>query len=213
MLEIQHLTRPGLAPVDMNLVEAECVAVSGPSGSGKSLLMRAIADLDPNSGDVRLDGRPRDAMPAPDWRRDVVYVPAEAGWWADRVADHFPDPGSATAMAERLGLPADAVGWEIARLSTGERQRLALIRAFLTRPKVLLLDEPTSGLDPEATDKVESLMLERIGGGLSVLLATHDEAQAARLASRRYAIEKGVLRAVAPPGGGTGGSSGAGGGS
>jgi len=56
----------------------------------------------------------------------------------------------------------------------------------------------------EATDKVESLMLERIGGGLSVLLATHDGAQAARLASRRYAIEKGVLRVVHPPGAGGG---------
>jgi ABC-type multidrug transport system ATPase subunit len=102
-----------------------------------------------------------------------------------------------------LGLSTDAFGWEVARLSTGERQRLALIRAFLIRPRVLLLDEPTSGLDPEAANKVENLLLERIAGGLAVLLATHDADQAARLSSRRYGIEGGVLRAIGPEGPGS----------
>lgn len=200
VLEIRQLTRPGLEPVDLSLGKGECIAVSGPSGSGKSIFMRAIADLDPNAGEVSLDGRPRDAAPAPDWRRLVVYVPAEAGWWADRVAEHFPDPDIAAPMAVRLGLPADAMAWEVARLSTGEKQRLALTRAFMTMPKVMLLDEPTSGLDPEATAKVEGMLLERIGGGVAVMLVTHDGAQAARLAARRYAMEKGVLRALDAPG-------------
>ena len=199
VLEIQHLTRPGLAPVDISLAKGECITVSGPSGSGKSILMRAIADLDPNTGEVSLDGRPRDAVPAPDWRRAVVYVPAEAGWWADRVVDHFPDPDIAAPLIIRLGLPADALGWEITRLSTGEKQRLALTRAFLTAPKVLLLDEPTSGLDPEATAKVESMLHELIGQGVAVIMVTHDGAQAARLEARRYAMEKGLLRALDTP--------------
>ncbi len=196
VLEIRHLSRPGLGPVDLSLGRGECIALSGPSGSGKSIFMRAIADLDPNSGEVSLDGRSRDAAPAPDWRRKVVYVPAEAGWWADRVADHFPDPDIATPVAVRLGLPADALSWEIQRLSTGEKQRLALTRAFLTTPKVMLLDEPTSGLDPEATAKVEGMLRERIGLGVAVMLVTHDAAQAERLAAWRYGMEKGVLRAI-----------------
>jgi ABC-type iron transport system FetAB ATPase subunit len=138
-------------------------------------------------------------MLAPDWRREVVYVPAEAGWWADRVGEHFPDPDTAAAMAARLGLPADAMGWEVARLSTGEKQRLALSRAFLTAPKVLLLDEPTSGLDPDATVKVEGMLQEFIGDGVAIMLVTHDGAQAERLAGRRFVMEKGVLSALDAP--------------
>ena len=198
MLEIRNLTRPGLAPVDLSLEDGECIAVSGPSGAGKSILMRAIADLDPNTGEVSLDGQSRDAVPAPVWRSDVIYVPAEAGWWSDRVAAHFQDPDLALPLAVRLGLPADAMGWEISRLSTGERQRLALVRAFQAAPKVLLLDEPTSGLDPEAIAKVESMLHERIGQGLGLVVVTHDAAQAARLATRRIAIDKGVLSPVDP---------------
>jgi len=200
VLEIQNLTRPGLAPVDLSLLRGECIALSGPSGSGKSILMRAIADLDPNTGEVSLDGRPRGAVSAPEWRRNVVYVPAEAGWWAERVADHFSEPEIAAVLAVRLGLPEDSFAWEIARLSTGEKQRLALVRAFMTAPKVMLLDEPTSGLDPEATAKVEGLLHERIGEGVAMIVVTHDGAQAARLAARQYAMEKGVLRSIDAPG-------------
>jgi ABC-type phosphate transport system ATPase subunit len=60
-------------------------------------------------------------------------------------------------------------------------------------PKVLLLDEPTSALDSEATAKVESLLHEMIGSGVTVILVTHDKAQAARMSSERYLIEKGAL--------------------
>ena len=201
MLEIQNLTRPGLAPANLSLHRGECVALSGPSGSGKSIFMRAIADLDPNTGEVSLDGRPREAVAGPDWRRDVVYVPAEAGWWGDRVAAHFPEPDIAVVLAMRLGLPEDVMAWEIARLSTGEKQRLALVRAFMTTPKVMLLDEPTSGLDVEATAKVESLLHERIGEGVALIVVTHDGGQASRLAARRLSIEKGVLRALNGAGG------------
>jgi len=199
VLEIKRLSRPGLEPVDLRLGRGECIALGGPSGSGKSIFMRAIADLDPNSGKVTLDQRARADMLAPDWRREVVYVPAEAGWWADRVGEHFPDPDTAAVMATRLGLPADAMGWEVARLSTGEKQRLALSRAFLTAPKVLLLDEPTSGLDPDATVKVEGMLQEFIGDGVAIMLVTHDGAQAERLAGRRFVMEKGVLSALDAP--------------
>jgi ABC-type iron transport system FetAB ATPase subunit len=102
-------------------------------------------------------------------------------------------------MAVRLGLPVEAMEWEVARLSTGEKQRLALSRAFLTTPKVLLLDEPTSGLDPDATAKVEGLLRERIDSGVAVMLVTHDRDQAARLAARRFVMEKGVLSAMDAP--------------
>ncbi len=212
MLKIRRLSRLGLQPVDLDLARGECIAFSGPSGAGKSILLRAIADLDPNEGEVSLDGHSRESVPAPDWRRKVVYVPAEAGWWADRVDGHFPEPDIAAPLMMQLGLSAEALGWEVARLSTGEKQRLALTRAFLTSPKVLLLDEPTSGLDPETAAKVEGMLHERRGQGLSVILVTHDVEQTARMASRRFEMKKGVLTALEGPGDGDGNGPGDGGG-
>ncbi len=200
MLKIRNLTRPGLMPVNLDLAKGECVALGGPSGSGKSILLRAIADIDPNQGDVSLEGQARHQMPAPAWRKHVCYVPAEAGWWADRVAGHFPDPDIARPLIGRLGLSPEALDWEITRLSTGEKQRLALARALLVAPKVMLLDEPTSGLDPETSLKVENMLHERLQDGAAMVIVTHDAAQAERMAKRRLKMEKGQLSPVSGDG-------------
>ena len=178
----------------LDVAAGECVAIMGPSGSGKSRLLRAIVDLDPNEGQVSLDGRSRETLAAPDWRRAIAYVPAESGWWDERVAPHFPDGGLSPAGLAAVGLPEAAGQWLVARLSTGERQRLALLRALAHEPKVLLLDEPTSGLDGEGTAKVEALLREELARGVSILLVTHDPTQADRLAQRRFRMEDGVLR-------------------
>ena len=201
MLKIRGLGRPGLEPVDLDVAPGECVAVSGPSGAGKSILLRAIADLDPNDGQVSLKDQPREAMPAPDWRRRVMYVPAESGWWSERVADHFADPDMAAPLAARLGFEPGALDWEVSRLSTGEKQRLALARALMMSPEVLLLDEPTSGLDPETAVKVESMLHERAADGIGILIVTHDAQQANRLALRRFHMAKGKLTPERPAGG------------
>ncbi len=74
MLRERQLQRPGLAAAGFDLADGECLTVRGPSGAGKTLLLRALADLDPNHGEVHLDGQARDAMPAPQWRRRVVQV-------------------------------------------------------------------------------------------------------------------------------------------
>ena len=85
-------------------------AVMGPSGSGKSLLLRQVADLDPGEGEVELDGAPRSGMAGYEWRRQVIYCQAEAGWWEERVAAHFDDAAAAVGLVERLGLAPENAG-------------------------------------------------------------------------------------------------------
>jgi ABC-type multidrug transport system ATPase subunit len=192
MLKISDLGTDLLGPVSLSVGAGECVAVLGPSGSGKSLFLRAVADLDPNEGSVSIGGRDRDRLPAPDWRRLVGLVPAESGWWADRVGDHF-NPGFDFApLLEAVGLPGSAE-WDVGRLSTGERQRLAIVRALGEEPRALLLDEPTAALDEDATARVERLIRARCAAGIPVLMVTHDRAQAARLARRSFRMDRGRL--------------------
>lgn len=143
-LSVKSLNSPLLHDCCLTVCSGEIVAIRGPSGSGKTVLLRAIADLDPNTGEVRLEGASRDSMSAPLWRRQVRFVPAESAWWADRVGDHFRTPKKTAKSAIEIGLPAESLDWEVARLSTGEKQRLGLLRAIEDDPPVLLLDEPTA---------------------------------------------------------------------
>jgi len=192
------LTVRGLAGVSvdaprLDLTAGECVCVTGPSGAGKSRLLRAIADLDLNTGSVALDGRDRNRMRASVWRSHVTYVPPEPAWWADTVADHFPDPNGARPLAGRLGMPEDCLDWPVNRLSTGERQRLALARALMRGPRILLLDEPTAALDEDSTAGVEAELSRVLAAGNAILLVTHNRAQADRMARRRLRVEGGCL--------------------
>jgi phosphate-transporting ATPase len=162
------------------------------------LLLRAIADLDPSDGLVCLDGRERASIAGPEWRRLVGYVPAEPGWWADTVGEHFSEWTAALALVRDLGFPEEAKAWPITRLSTGERLRLALIRALMVRPKVLLLDEPTAALDPASVAAVELLIAAQIQAGLAVLWVTHDAEQAKRIAHRLLVADDGQIREEVP---------------
>ena len=171
-------------PFNLAVESGECVALSGPSGVGKSLLLRMIADLEPARGRVELDGTDRDRMPAPVFRRQVTYVAADAGWWADIVAEHMAYPDRARALLPQLGL-ADAL-FE------------APVAAISQEPRFLLLDEPTSALDPEATARVEVLLARLREQGTGLLVVTHDAAQAARIATRRLRMTPGGLEDETP---------------
>ncbi|KRQ04891.1 ABC transporter ATP-binding protein [Bradyrhizobium manausense] len=190
MLTVSGLKRLHIS-VSFDLQDGECVALQGPSGVGKTVLLRAIADLDPNEGTVRLDGALREQMPAPAWRKRVTYLATEPGWWSETVQEHFTAWNDALSLVKCLGLPEDCGPWAVQRLSTGERQRLGLVRALMLRSRVLLLDEPTSALDTASTAAVESLIAARIADGTSVVWSTHDDAQARRVSSRIFAMRPG----------------------
>jgi UDP-glucose/iron transport system ATP-binding protein len=194
-LFVKQLRSEFAGPFELNLGMGTCVAITGPSGSGKSLFLRLIADLDPNEGEVWLHGRERASMPAPEWRRLATYVSAESGWWADSVIEHFaPDKRREVAvLAARLGLRLDILDAPVAQLSTGEKQRLSLVRALLPSPPVLLLDEPTGPLDEESVARVEALLQERMAMETTILLVTHDPKQAERLGSQRYRMVAGHM--------------------
>lgn len=191
-LQIRQLAGHGRGPFDFDVLPGRCTVLSGASGSGKSLVLRMIADLIPSSGDVRIGSTSRESLSGPAWRREVVYVAAESGWWADDVRSHFEIRDvlnlALPSLLRALHLRDDILDAQVSHLSTGERQRLALLRAITLRPRFLLLDEPTSGLDRDATLAVEAILNDRMAAGMGLLVVTHNTEQAARLQGKHLRL-------------------------
>ena len=200
ILILHQFSSPGLEPFDLALEPSECITLSGPSGCGKTRLLRAIADLDPNQGEILLNDTPRDKIPPTEWHRRVGYLPAESHWWSEQVGDHFEgiNTPELNTLLEALGFEAIVMTWEISRLSSGERQRLALARQLSRQPQVLLLDEPTANLDSENILRVEHLLDQyRSTQGTAMLWVSHDPAQRRRVAQRSFRFNQGRLEVEA----------------
>jgi ABC-type glutathione transport system ATPase component len=193
MFVVNNLSTRTLKPVSLIVASGECISIEGASGSGKTILLRALADLDETAGDVRLNGVERCAMSGPQWRSKVRFVAAEPGFWADTVGEHFNTTASVGAQLEKLDLPAEAIDWRIERLSTGEKQRVGLTLALVDSPPLILADEPTSALDAEASTLVENLLIERLKSGAAIILVSHDSAFARRISHRHFLIHDGEL--------------------
>lgn len=194
-LNIKGLQVRHIGPFDLTIAPGECVVLTGPSGAGKSLLLRSVADLVPHSGKVRLNGSDCDQTPPPGWRKTVALLPSESRWWHDTVGEHFHDHDR--GQLARLGFDASVMKWDIRRLSSGEKQRLALLRLLVNQPAALLLDEPTANLDAENTGKVEHLLMEyKAARNASLLWVSHDADQAGRVADRRFLLAENRLTAL-----------------
>lgn len=194
LLRIDNLQYLDFPAFNLELYAGETISISGPSGIGKSLLLRAIADLDPHSGHVFLNDVECGSYPPEQWRRSVGLLSAESQWWEDIVADHFPQNAlhdhPLSSWLESLRLNKTILSSQTSRLSSGEKQRLALIRLLLNHPKVLLLDEPTASLDASNTKHVETIISEYLqsenGGAIWI---SHDPEQAKRMATRHFRFE------------------------
>lgn len=192
VMRLQGLRTHHVGPIDLDLPSGEITLISGASGSGKSLLLRAIADLDPHTGTILLGDAELQSIDAPAWRRQVGYIPSESHWWGERVDDHL-NAGCAPLL-NQLGFTADCLDWRIDRLSSGERQRLALARMLALQPRVLLLDEATANLDDRNARTVERLISSYVAEHqASALWVSHDRMQRQRIGHRHMRMDQGKL--------------------
>lgn len=192
-LLIRHLCFNNLGPFNLTLSCGECIGISGPSGIGKTLLLRSISDLKPYEGDIILNDINCRDIPAPQWRKKVGMLSAESQWWYDKVGQHF--LRYSEEWFSLLGFSQDVFQWEVNRLSSGEKQRLALLRLLSNNPEVLLLDEPTANLDVEKARKVENIIADyRKEQNCIVVWVSHDQNQIERVASRHFIFTARDLR-------------------
>jgi len=203
--------QPAIRDVSLDIRAGERVAIVGPNGSGKSTLLRLVGGLlRPSAGSVVIGGADPRRLPAPQLARltGFVFQDPELGFLADTVAEEIAlglEPGGAIAAAgllERLGMSLETFGQRSPyRLSGGEQRRLSVACALVRRPRILLLDEPTFGQDRHGWEALATILDELVEAGTSVLVATHDERFASRVARRRLEMAEGWLVADDGPGG------------
>ena len=205
---------PALRDVSFEMSAGECVAVLGQNGSGKSTLVRLLSTLLlPDGGTGRVFGHDLVTEPAA-VRRLVNRVSVEASFFKkmsstenlNYAARFYGMTAGDTReeiprILERVSFPAERRNESMESLSRGMQQKVALARALLTSPVLLLLDEPTTGLDPRSKLEVQEFIREiREAHAATILLCTHDLAEAEALADRVGILDRGRLLALAPAG-------------
>jgi ABC-2 type transport system ATP-binding protein len=199
-----------LRDVTFSMERGECVAILGPNGSGKSTLIRLLATLLlHDGGSARVFGHDVFADPRA-VRRLVNRVSVEASFfkkmsssenlsYAARFYGMTPRETSSRIpeILENVGFPVERKGEPMENLSRGMQQKVALARALLTSPVLLLLDEPTTGLDPRSKLEVQDFIREvRRAHDATILLCTHDLDEAEALADRTGILHRGELIAL-----------------
>jgi heme ABC exporter ATP-binding subunit CcmA len=193
--------KPVLRGVSLMIPAGATVALLGPNGAGKTTLLRILATLArPSAGEVTIDGLDlrRDAQ---DIRRRIGYLGHQPMLYEELTAEENLDffarmygvqnrQARVSALLERVGLRSKAKD-HVRDLSRGQTQRLALARALLHEPSLLLLDEPDSGLDEQGVALLEEILRERADAGHTAIFTTHDLALGLRIADRAVALVAG----------------------
>ncbi len=194
-------TREAVRDVTFEVRRSEIVALLGPNGAGKTTTMRMLAGLiAPTSGGVSIDGVDLTPATGTALRRRIGFLTESPGLW-DRLTVHenldvyarlfgIATPDRAIRRMLELFELGDRASARAAELSKGMRQKVALARALLHDPPILLLDEPTSGLDPEIQRSVRQLLDEKRRDGCAILVSTHNLDEAQRIADRVAVLQR-----------------------
>lgn len=213
MIEFQHVfksygrSKNILADINFRIDDGEFIFVSGPSGAGKSTLLRLIGGLElPSRGSVQVNGHRLDKLPArarPYLRRAVGVVLQDTHLLQDRsalanvllpLAVMGLEPSTAQTRAraamEKVGLRGKE-DLKPVEMSGGEQQRLAIARAIVNRPAILIADEPTANLDADNAKRIMDVLMDFNRVGVTTLIASHDLNLMARYARRTLLIQDG----------------------
>ena len=224
LLEVRSLSKsigPAkiLKGIDLTVERGEILGLIGPTGSGKTTLLRLINLLDePSTGCILFDGRMVSGKPEKELlcaRRKMAMVFQKPVMFKASVeanvsyglrmrgrADATDAAGGKMSMSDRVEESLAAVGLsgyesrDANTLSGGETQRIALARALILQPDLLLLDEPTANLDPGSAASIDSLLQSLAGSRTAVILATHNMQQCRKLAGRVAVLQSGRLMAL-----------------
>jgi thiamine transport system ATP-binding protein len=209
-VSLRYGERPALTRIELSVPSGQLVSLLGPSGSGKSSLLRVVAGLERPQGRVLLDGRDVTDTP-PDERgvglmfqdyalfphrsvgANVAFGPRMRGWPQERIRARVRE------MLELVSLPGTE-GRSISQLSGGEQQRVALARALAPDPRLLMLDEPMGSLDRSLRERLPAelrALFERLG--VTVVYVTHDQEEAFSVADRIVVLRDGQVEADGAP--------------
>ncbi|NWF08251.1 ABC transporter ATP-binding protein [Pseudomonas salomonii] len=222
LIETRALTRRDerrqvalLQPTDFSLKRTDRVSITGSSGSGKSVFLRALALLDaPTSGQILWNHQPIANAQIPHYRSHISYLSQRPALLEGTVEDNLRLPFSlktlrtrrfdlqaVTKLLEHAGKSPDFLGKNAGDLSGGESQVVSLIRTLQLNPEVLLLDEPTAALDPTSSRDVEALISAwyAADNARAFIWVSHDLDQARRMSDIRLHMSAGVLSGAAQP--------------
>jgi len=206
-LEVQYGGVRALRGVSLSIEEGEIVTLIGANGAGKTTLLRAVSGLvPPSAGVIRYQGQALLKVPAHELaRRGLVHVPEGriifgdltvqenldlAGWWRKDRSSRIDDLDRVFAMFPRLAERRTQLG---ATLSGGEQQMLAIARAIVARPKLMLMDEPSMGLAPLLVHNIFMTIREINRSGTSILLVEQNANMALSIANRAYVLQTGDI--------------------
>lgn len=202
-LELVRGGRTVLSSVSAAFARASVTAVVGPSGSGKTSLLRCLNRLEePSRGRVLLDGEDVRSLEPTELRKRIgmifqTPILLEGGVRANLTYGlHDVSKEDLISSLEQAGLPASFLDRESSALSIGQAQRVSIARALVREPEVLLMDEPTSALDKDAAARIESLITDLAARDLTIVLVTHNLAQARRTAERGVLLVEGRVVTV-----------------
>lgn len=204
-MTFEHNNKFILKNISLNIESGDFISVVGPSGSGKSTLLKLCAHLiSPTSGNITFNGRDFSDISPTDLRRNVTYCFQTPYLFCKTVTENIEFPYTIRNMKIDLTrinslfamfhMSEDYLQRDVQNLSGGEKQRIALIRSLIFKPKVLLLDEITSALDPDNTLIVEKVIKSLSQEGITILWVTHDPDQIEKYANKILTIDSGKIR-------------------